>query len=123
LIQGYLAFSLNDHLIQNITQIVIPVIHDRHIPGEKPVNHGGTFIGLFVGQHHYNFPVLKKLFFPVQVIERLFAVNPKHQNRGIHTWPDPADDGDTGIKALAHLNPGAGQPLLDPLQKKPASGS
>jgi hypothetical protein len=114
---------LNHHFVQHFAQVVVPVIHKRNVPGEKPVDQGCALICLFFGQHHHNFFVLKKVFVSVQIIKSLFAVDPKDYDGGFHAGPDPADDGDAGINALADLNPGAGQPLLNPLQKKPSPGA
>jgi hypothetical protein len=77
---------LNHHFVQHLTQIVIPDIHMRHVPGEKPVDQGCAFICIFLGQHHHNFPVLKKVFVSVKVFERLSAVDPKDHDGGFRSF-------------------------------------
>jgi hypothetical protein len=114
---------LNHHVLQNIAQIVIPVIHYRHIPGEKPVNLDGAVFRPFFGHHHHHFVVYKCLFFLVQVFKVFPAGNEQDQNRQIHTRAFPANCGDTGINALTDLNSDAGQPLLNLVQKNPSLGS
>jgi hypothetical protein len=116
-------FSLNHHFVQDIAQIIVPVIHHRHIPGEKPVNQGGAVFRSFFGHHHYHFAVDKSVFFPVQVIEVFSAFDEQDQNGRIHTQALPENRGDAGINALKDLDPGTGQPLLNLVQKKPSSGS
>jgi hypothetical protein len=106
---------LNHHLIEYLTQIVIPVIHKGDIPGEKPVDPVCERICLFFGQHHHNFFVLKKLFFHVQLIKAFFAGNKQDYNGRIHAGPDPADGSDAVFNTLEDLDPVAGQLLLNPL--------